>query len=58
MEKVKAISNDLINKYSILNVAKYFPSAIFQNYLVFIPVALVELIRGNLIECQKEALKI
>ena len=40
-EKVKAISTkgltkDLINKFSILNGAKYFPSGIFQNYLVFI----------------------
>ena len=41
-EKVKAISTkgltkDLINKFSILNGAKYFPSGIFQNYLAFIP---------------------
>ena len=41
-EKVKAISTkgltkDLINKFSILNGAKYFSSGIFQNYLVFIP---------------------
>ena len=40
-KKVKAISTkgltkDLINKFSILNGAKYFPSGIFQNYLVFI----------------------
>ena len=27
----------MINKFSILNGAKYFPSGIFQNYLVFIP---------------------
>ena len=26
----------MINKFSILNGAKYFPSGIFQNYLVFI----------------------
>ena len=42
MEKVKAISTkgltkDLINKFSIVNGAKYFFSGIFQNYLVFIP---------------------
>ena len=42
MEKVKAVSSkvltkDLINKFSILNGAKYFSSGIFQNYLVFIP---------------------
>ena len=27
----------MINKFSILNGAKYFPSGTFQNYLVFIP---------------------
>ena len=42
MKKVKAISTkgltkDLINKFSILNGAKYFSLAIFQNYLVSIP---------------------
>ena len=42
LEKFKAISitgltKDLINKFSILNGAKYFSSGIFQNYLVFIP---------------------
>ena len=26
-----------MNKFSILNGAKYFSSGIFQNYLVFIP---------------------
>ena len=41
-KKVKAIStkglaNDVINKFRILNAAKYFSSGIFQNYLVFIP---------------------
>ena len=41
-KKVKAIptiesTKDLINKYNILNEAKYFSSGIFQNYLVFIP---------------------
>ena len=42
MEKVKAMSTkgltkDLINKFSMLNGAKYFPSGIFQSYLVSIP---------------------
>ena len=42
-KKTKAISTngltkDLINKFSILNKAKYFPSGIFQSHLVFIPV--------------------
>ena len=27
----------MINKFSILNGAKYFSSGIFQNYLVFLP---------------------
>ena len=41
-KKLKAISTKgltkyLINKFSILNGAKYFSSGIFQNYLVFIP---------------------
>ena len=41
-KKVKAISakgltKDLINKFSILNGAKYFSLRIFQNYLVFLP---------------------
>ena len=41
-KNVKAISTqkltkDLINKFSILNGAKYFCLGIFQNYLVFIP---------------------
>ena len=70
-KKVKAISikgltKDLINKFSILNGAKYFSLGIFQNYLVFIPAkntlnilaVLLGLIRGNLMECQKKILKI
>ena len=41
IKKVKAISTkgltkDLINKFSILNGAKYFFSGIYQDYLVFI----------------------
>ena len=41
-KKVKAVSakgltKDLINKISILNAAKCFPSGIFQNYLVLVP---------------------
>ena len=32
----KGLTKDLINKFSILNGAKYFSSGIFQNYLVFI----------------------
>ena len=70
-EKVKAISTkgltkDLINKFSILNGAKYISSEIFHKYLVFIPakntfnilVALLELIRGYLMELRKKILKI
>ena len=33
----KELTIDLINKYSILNGAKYLYSRILQNYLVFIP---------------------
>ena len=35
--RTKGLTKDLINKFSILNGAKYFSSEIFQNYLVFIP---------------------
>ena len=31
------LRQDLIDKFSILNGAKYFSPGIFQNYLVFIP---------------------
>ena len=70
-QKVKEISTkwltrDLIKKFRILNGAKYFSAGIFQEYLVFTPfklylkffVTLHGLIRGNLMECQKEILKI
>ena len=33
----KGLTKDLVNKFSILNGAKYFPLGIFQNYLVNIP---------------------
>ena len=33
----KRLTEDLINKFSILNGAKYFSLGIFQGYLVFIP---------------------
>ena len=33
----KGLTKDLIDKFSILNGAKYFSLGIFQNYLVFIP---------------------
>ena len=33
----KALTKDLIDKFSILNLAKSSSSGIFQNYLVFIP---------------------
>ena len=62
-KKVRGIStkrliNDLINKFNILNEAKYFSSWIFQNYLVYqlksilnILMAQLGLIHENLIEC-------
>ena len=34
---IKRIKKDLIDKFSILNGAKYFCSGIFPNYLIFIP---------------------
>ena len=70
-KKVKGISAKrlkkyLIDKFNIANGPKYFSSGIFQNYLVFVPgktyiknlVALLGLIRGNLMEFQKKKLKI
>ena len=33
----KILTKDLINKFSVLNGAKYKYSGIFQNYLAFIP---------------------
>ena len=33
---IKGFTKDLINKFSVLNGAKYFSSGIFQNYVIFI----------------------
>ena len=33
----KGSTKDLINKFSILNEAKYFSLGLLQNYLVYIP---------------------
>ena len=33
----KGLTKKFIDKFSVFNRAKYFPSEIFQNYLVFIP---------------------
>ena len=62
----KGLTKDLINKFSIVNGAKYFFLGIFQNNLAFMPdknklnifVALLELFRGNLMKCQENILKI
>ena len=62
---INKIINKLFNKFSIFNEAKYFSSRIFQNYLVFnqlkntldFLVALLELICGSPMECQKKILK-
>ena len=64
-KKLKAISTkgltkDLINKYNILNEAKYFSPGILQNYLEVVPdkntlnilVALIKFICENLMEYQ------
>ena len=63
--KTTKLAKGLVNKFSALNGANKFSSGIFQNYLVFFPakntlnilVALLELIRVNLMECQKKILK-
>ena len=34
---IKRLTKDLINKFSIVNEAKYFSRGIFQNYFVCIP---------------------
>ena len=62
----KGLKKDLIDKFSILNGAKYFSLRMFQNYLVFIPakkyisilVTLLGLNRGNLVECYKKVWKV
>ena len=56
----------MINKFSILNRAKYFPLGIFQNYLVFTLakkmlntlLALLGFNHGNLMEYRNKVLKI
>ena len=63
----KGLTKEFVNKFSILNGAKYLFSGIFQNYLVQylsqikntlnIFVALLGFNRGNLMECQKKVLK-
>ena len=61
----KGLTKDLMNKFKILNGAKYFSFGIFQNHLIFIPAikyikyfyATTGIIRGNVIECQKKVLK-
>ena len=63
---IKGLIKDLINKFSILNRAKYFPLGIFQNYLVFTLakkmlntlLALLVFNHGNLMEYQNKVLKI
>ena len=32
----KVLTKDMVNKYRILNGAKYFSSGVLQNYIVFI----------------------
>ena len=62
----KGFGKDLIDKFSILNGAKYFSAGIFQNYLVFLPakktlnilVALLGANWENLVSCQKKTFKI
>ena len=62
----KGLTTDLRNQFSLLKGVHYFSLVIFQNYLVFIPAkkyinyfsGISGSIRGNLMECQKEILKI
>ena len=61
----KGLTKNMINKFSILNEAKYFSLWIFQNYLLILPaknilnilVAVLRLNLGNLMECQKKSWK-
>ena len=62
----KGLTKDMVNKYRILNGAKYFSSGVLQNYIVFISASKsIELfigsqpiINGNLKEYLKNFLKI
>ena len=63
----KGLTKDLINKYSILNGAKYLYSGVFTKLFCFlyqlkntlnILVALIGFICGNLMVCLKKVLKI
>ena len=62
----KGLTKKFIDKFSVFNRAKYFPSEIFQNYLVFIPakntskilLTLLGLTSRNLMENWKKVLKI
>ena len=47
MISTKGLTADLINKYSILNGAKYFSLNGLQNYLVFISTRRIEFISNN-----------
>ena len=62
----KGFTKYLLNKYNILNGARYFSSNVLKNFLVFIAtknildflVAKMIFICGYLMECQKNVLKI
>ena len=60
---IKGLTEDSINKYSILHGAKYFSSDGLQNYLVFVSTRHVGFhtnhgkVRFNVQECQKKVLK-
>ena len=65
-KKLKKAKSTKGLKTDLLNSSKYFYWGVFQNYLVFnqpknlsnILVTLLELICGNLMECQKKILKV
>ena len=61
----KELTKDLIDKFSIVNTAKYISLGICQNYLVLLPAkkyinyfsATSQVNHGNLMEYQKKVLK-
>ena len=59
---MKRLTKDLINKYKIVNGAKYLPLGILQTFLVFISanflVAPQKFFHGNLRQYQKKVLEI
>ena len=61
----KGLTEDLLNKYKVLNGAKYFSSGVLPNYLAFTSANIcfkffsraLEIVHGNLQKYQKKVLK-